>query len=788
MKLDISEIQELQSFAQRFSFTESDELGEKFFCNCGTNFVNNASRDQVTGINDDKTVYANGDYDNFLGEFDRIFGDVRRTLNDGAICPSCNTNYLIPENKKRLFYTGENFATGFNTKQDEDEISLFYWMVKPKVFSLTENLKGNELAPAGVMDEKIEFDLSYRQLMIDKNTKQIFYKSFDSEDFKEVKLKDVAGAVETFFRTEIKIIFGLHHLHMFINYLCDIVSDTDNIDIVGGLLREIKNTSGIDEISKIMIIFFSILRYSNLSTIALTKSPLFLFDLIRACELPDEQEMKDNKITKPIKIFNFLTKTYVDKLNEYIDADNREVHDFVYKSKTLMETVETTKIIKVEENVMETYIDEDGKERERVVMEKKTRIDKETGEEVEYEIPKTQIVDKEIKTEELVVQEGDEEKEITLKVRNQKEIDKAAENTRLKMAHKGMQKETSKGDGITVMEIIEDGSISKSIYKKLRNFSDYKSILKYFKFYDKHEVINILNKYDIDILKHLINENTGIYFREKMDLRELDQVISLTTSYARQKTLGRYRLEEGSDLSKKDNEIETNYELIREFDWSYYDDALLMLEEFNQMLKEKPDQAKHYDRKKYFNKIKEYDKLKKYHDNLVTRYAFIKQEYGGESPFTKFTSKFKYLEDNPEYKGNIKVKILDNVQDFIAEGEEMSHSAGNYGNKVSSGYYLVAKLVDESPRVPKGEMTRFTIGFNYNAYTGLEFHQLKSYHNQLASDRVRVLVMDWMTQNDISYMPLNDIKLNGDGTTDDLDISVNESVDNSDNWEGFGDE
>jgi hypothetical protein len=788
MKLNISEIQELQTFTQRFSYTESTEAGEKFFCNCGTNFVNNVSSEQVSGINDDKTVYANGNYDNFLGEFERIFGDVRRTMNDGAICPSCNTNYLIPENKKRLFYTDENFATGFNTKQDDKEINLFYWKVYPKVVSLIEDVKGTELTTQGSMGEKIEFELSYRQLRVDKETKQIFYKSFEDDKFREVKLKDVAGAIETFFRTEIKIIFGFHHLHMFVNNLCDIVSDTSNIDIVGGLLQEIKNTSGIDEISKIMIILFSILRYSNLSTIALTKSPIFLFDLIRECELPDEQIMKDEKITKPIRIFNFLTKTYVDKLNDYIDADNRDVHDFVYKSKTLMKTVETVKTIQVEKNVMETYTDEDGKTQKRVVMEKKTRIDEKTGEEVEYEIPKTEFVEKKITTEELVVQEGAEEKEIVLKVRNQKEIDKASENTRLKMAHKGMQKETAKGEGITVMEIIEDGSISKSIYKKLRNFSDYKSLLKYFKFYDKHEVINILNKYEIDILKHLIDENTGIYFREKMDLRELDQVISLTTSFARQKTLGRYRLEEGSDLSKTDDEIETNYELIRDFDWNFYDDALLMLEEFNQMLAEKPDQAKHYDRKKYFNKIKDFDKLKKYHDNLVTRYAFIKQEYGGESPFTKFTTKFKYLEENPEYTGNIRVIILDNVQDFIAEGEEMSHSAGNYGNKVSSGYYLVAKLVDESPRIPKGEMSRFTIGFNYNAYTGLEFHQLKSYHNQLASDRVRVLVMDWMTQNDISYMPLNDIKLNGDGTTDNLDISVNESVDKSDNWQGFEDE
>tara|TARA_R110000851_G_scaffold85152_3_gene185319 strand:+ start:30927 stop:33155 length:2229 start_codon:yes stop_codon:yes gene_type:complete len=739
----------------------------------------------VSGVNDDKTVYANGNYENFLGEFERVFGDVRRTMNNGAICPSCNTNYLVPENKKRLFYTDENFATGFHSKEDEKENNIFYWKVCPKVASLVENIKGTELSAQGLKDEKIEFELSYKQIRIDKEAKQIFYKSFEDDEFIEVKLKDVSETVEAFFKTDIKIIFGFHHLHMFVNNLSDIVSDSSSIDIIGGLLQEINNASGIDEISKIMIIFFSIIRYSNLSTIALTKSPIFLFDLIRECELPDEQIMKDSKITKPIRIFNFLTKTYVDKLNDYIDADNRDVHDFVYKSKTLMETVETVKTIQVEKNVMETYTDEDGKSQKRVVMEKKTRIDEETGKEVEYEIPKTEFVEKKITTEELVVQEGTEEKELILKVRNQKEIDKASKNTRLKIVHKGMQKENDKGEGITVMDIIEDGSISKSIYKSLRNFSDYKSILKYFKFYDKHEVINILNKYEIDVLKHLIDENTGIYFREKMDLRELDQVISLTTSFARQKTLGRYRLEEGSDLLKTDEEIETNYELIRSFDWNFYDDALLMLEEFNQMLAEKPDQAKHYDRNKYFNKIKDFDKLRKYHDNLVTRYAFIKQEYGGESPFTKFTTKFKYLEESSEYTGNIKVIILDNVQDFIAEGEEMSHSAGNYGNKVSSGFYLVAKLIDESPRIPKGEMSRFTIGFNYNAYTGLEFHQLKSYHNQLASDRVRVLVMDWMTQNDISYMPLNDIKLNGDGTTDNLDISVNESVDKSEDWKGF---
>ena len=785
MKLEVSEIEELKSFTSRFSFTQSSEDKEKFFCNCGTQFTNHASSDElssISGVNDDKTVYANVDYNDFMGEFEKMFGDVRRTMNDGAVCPTCNTNYLIPENKRKLFYVNEYFINGFHLKENEDEINLYYWRAKPKVVSLIENVKKDQIALQGENDEKIEFEISYRQFRVLKKEKEIYYKSFDDKDFSRIKLKDVLGAVTGFFTSPIEIFVNIHYLHFFVNNLTDTVSDTNNIDIISGLLSQIKHSSGIEEISKIMVIFFSVICYSNLSTIALTKSPIFLYELIRACDLPDEEVLKENGVTAPIKIFNYLTESYVARLNEYIEADKREVHDFLYKSKTKMETVEKTKEVEVEETVMEKYIDEEGKERKRPVMEIKFRIDKETGEEIQYQVPKTEVVRKTITYEELVVGEG-EEKEITLKVRNQAEIDRASEHTRLKMAHKGMQKEDEGKGGITVMEIIEDGSISKSIYKRLRNFSDYRSILKYFKFYDKHEVINILDKYEIDLLKVLIEEDTGIYFREKMDLRELDQVISLVSSYARKKTLDMYRLSADADLSKKDDEIPTNYSLVRNFDWNFYDDAILMLTEFQQMLAEKPDQAKHYDRKKYFNKIKDFDKLKKYHDNLVTRYSFIKQEYGGESPFTKFTTQFKYLEDNPDYGGFIRVKILDNVQDFIAEGEEMSHSAGNYGNKVSQGYYLVAKLVDNSPNIPKGQLSRFTIGFNYNAYTGLEFHQLKSFHNQLASDRVRVLVMDWMTQNDISYKPLNDIKLNGDGTTENLDISVNDSMDYSDVWD-----
>ena len=75
---------------------------------------------------------------------------------------------------------------------------------------------------------------------------------------------------------------------------------------------------------------------------------------------------------------------------------------------------------------------------------------------------------------------------------------------------------------------------------------------------------------------------------------------------------------------------------------------------------------------------------------------------------------------------------------------------------------MIASIEDKSTEgVKEKELLRFTIAFNYNVNTGLlTFDQLKGYKNQPASDRVKVLVKEYMDIKEITYSTTKpDIKM-----------------------------
>ena len=57
-------------------------------------------------------------------------------------------------------------------------------------------------------------------------------------------------------------------------------------------------------------------------------------------------------------------------------------------------------------------------------------------------------------------------------------------------------------------------------------------------------------------------------------------------------------------------------------------------------------------------------------------------------------------------------------------------------------------------------MERFTIGFKYDStYKALIFDQVKGFGNKLGSNRFKNLVMEFLTDKDISFKAYKDLKL-----------------------------
>jgi hypothetical protein len=90
---------------------------------------------------------------------------------------------------------------------------------------------------------------------------------------------------------------------------------------------------GMDVLMKITTIFLGIICYSNLSTIALTKGTVFLYDMLSSCKLPNVDILSDNGVTSPIKIFNFLVTLENEEAQKEIESEKKSNEGYVYESK-----------------------------------------------------------------------------------------------------------------------------------------------------------------------------------------------------------------------------------------------------------------------------------------------------------------------------------------------------------------------------------------------------------------------------------------------------------------------
>jgi hypothetical protein len=657
---------------QDLSFVENNtKQGDVYLCSCGHRFnIENTSvelKRELAEVNSEVSQMLHDD-SNLMEEFGDLYKNINMSMHEKVECPSCKKSFLKEENRRKLITKGVYFVSGFKFEESESESKLYYSKVK--------------------FDYNSDFDFieDYKYIRIDKNNKQLFYSDYDNVEH-EFDLDEIVSVVNKIFITETQIVYNAFDLHTFIHSLSNLVIDRSNIDIMTEMIDSIKNRNGdmgLDVVKKVVIVFLGIIKYSNLSTIAMTKGPMFLYDMMIECKIPKPKVLIENKVTSPIKIFNFLAQNYVNELGKDISAEDKDKQEFTFKSKKLIE--------------FETVVNEKGE----IVKDKQ-------GDEITK----------------AVVKESDEEKTLNINFTNNRNY-KA-----------GRVKDT--GFGFGVLEAIEDGSVSKFIFKNITRFSDYKYIIKYFKLINKQELIVLLQKYDLEFLSYAIDL---LYFRDKVtDFKEFQRVLDIMIDFVD------YKSNMPSIIGSKSSE--SRFEMLKDFDFIPYDDSLMMMT----VLK--------FDRRRHFDKIKTWKELNEYHDNLVKYFKTIKSEEQNGA-IEKFVSQFAFLEDRSNYNGPLEIKLLSTPAMIIKEGVELRHSGAAYAKNVASGQYLMGQVFDRDENRQEDELIRYTIGFKHDKYKGLVFDQVKGFANKLGSNRFKKLVMEWLEIKDVSFQPIKDLRIDSE--------------------------
>lgn len=679
--MDLYKLPEIQKLKDQFAFTYEKDKEDKYFCRCGESWGTTIDPDsKIENITD----IVEEDQQEYLEEFEHMFNDVKRAIVQGTTCPKCKINYVHPIHKRFLARKNEVFADGYLMDSDKERLSIYHYQTE----FIEDEEKGYEL--------KVE----YKKLAFNKENENVFYQSIGEDEF-EVDLCDVIVVIQDFFATQTKYTISLHELHHFINSISNFIPDSDSIAIMEEVIRKVqsKKEIGFEPIKEIFSIFIALRLYSNLSTIAITKGPNFLYEIMLKCHLPTLEKIKEANVTAPIPIFNFLIQNYIDRVNDDLAGEDRSTKDFIYKSDVEIENLHS-----------ENKKEEDLK---------------------------------------ISVKKG-EERQMTIKVRNQKAYEKALQIARAQRGQK-------KGGDINVKEKIVDGSISKFIFNKIDTFKDYERLIRYFKFVDKQGLIALMQKWPKDFLVAVIDR---IYHRRDCDEREMKQIFNLIHSFVDMESKKNAEVDEEGRIIDK-----LNYDLVEDFDFAYYDDAIMAIEYLYRVVDE--DMKHHFVKSKHFNKIKDYERLIKFHNSIITKQNYYAKEEEGEvGALEEVVEKYRWLEDREGYDGPVRVKILDNFDAFVREGEEMDHSAGQYAHKTLDEEMIICKLVLDRPRVNPEEKLRFTLGLLIDYYDGLVFDQLKGYQNEHASDRAIKEVREWLEHKEISIRRITDIKYMGDDTLD----------------------
>lgn len=287
--------------AEKYIFLEpctSIVGNDRYFCSCGN--VNEKEIDNGFEIDISYDEYLKLDFI----DLSKISKRVKLQ------CLKCGLEYNKPEAYTNIKNVGQKFLEMFQIEENSKFLTLYkhrFW---------AEN-DGTDCI--SIQSESKAISISKKQ----KSCK-IYYKDFDESEFRKIDLNQIIDSVNEFFYVdhEVETCENFIYVHDFISRMGAYASDATNIDIVNEMLAEIKFGSGVDVLKKIISVFLGIISYSNLSTIALTKGPRFLYDLMEGCQLPTYQFMEDSGATSPLKIFNYLINLKNRQIQKELDQDD----------------------------------------------------------------------------------------------------------------------------------------------------------------------------------------------------------------------------------------------------------------------------------------------------------------------------------------------------------------------------------------------------------------------------------------------------------------------------------
>lgn len=412
----------IDSIKESFNFYKKNNDKIDYFCSCGEHFsvddnLNEESDEEFSNILD------SGDG---MEEFKEAYSTIITGILDEVKCPSCNKNFLMPEVKNTTIKNKNHFSSGFSIDENEEYIKLNFFNIFPQI------------------DNGLDFGFSNKYIKVHKKENKIVYTTWsDEETENELRIENIISFLNEFFKTDKITVFSMYYIYDFLNKMSNLIVDSDKMRINEDILGKSKNQfsqTGVEQAKKALTIIFAVYKHSNFSTVALTKGVNFLYDLILECGIPPVEILKESEATKPLKIFNLLSESYIVKFNDELSGEDRTTRDFVFKSKVKMEIDE-------EENI--------------------------------------------------IISEG-EEREVVFKIKNQEAFDKKRKS---KISLKGSGQK--KGQ-INIVESIKDGTISNFIFKSIKSFEDYKQIVKYLKFYTLDELIVLMQKWPVDFLSKSI--------------------------------------------------------------------------------------------------------------------------------------------------------------------------------------------------------------------------------------------------------------------------------------------
>lgn len=650
IEIEITNLSNITEIRSTHTFLVERNNHDLYFCKCGNKIIRDKSQGEEVSIR-------------IIGDEELDISDVGElsTRASNIVCDKCGADYSKKTEYSNIVPVSKNFMEKYSYVENSDRLILYKFMYM------------------GIWEEFVKEDITILNYMsylaLDKHTKKIYFKDFNHNIECEFTLDNVFKTIKRFYNhNDVETSDGLFHIHSFINRLANFVSDSQNMNIVQELMSQMIGKAGIDILIKINSIFFSIICYPNISTIALTKGTLFLYDMLDSCNLPNPSVLSDEGATSPLKIFNFLVNIKNEEIKKELDSQDRERAGYLFTSKT----------------GQETNISYDGE-----------RFDNDSG-----------------------------------KVKG------------------------GKGE-IFVRDDVAHKSVSPYIFKNIKKFSDYETLIRYTKFISYQDLVNLVVKYDSDFLIGLLN---SIEFRDGINMNRMNQFVNIAMSFLKRykritenpdnnedfkflrSSLRKPRLTFESRTEEEKSKIEDDgkldFSLLKYFDLSEYDDCLRMIN----VLK--------WDVNKEFYKIKDVTELENYHDQLVEHFNMLTDKQKNKN-FADCTNKYKFLE---QYDGDLKINVITNPDMLLSYAKSMKNCAGSYVNRIASGQYVLFIIVDLSDDRKDDEPLQYMFGLTVNKHK-LEFDQVKTTCNVQGPDRFKKQVMKYLEIKDISYKELSDLKL-----------------------------